>query len=559
MKHTYTSLCTAALLMLAACTNDPAEDLLSSNDTRPDALPEGTFVVDYLPSADLPATRVLGDDEVILSLDYLLYASTGDSPYTLTKHKKISDISADTHWPLTRENMTWTQRQELKDTLSTDSKYKVVFVANADKDKVWPNRKWADNKEFQPMTHVDVKTVTEDGTETGSTFDQARLLLPPNGDFQQTDGIYTFYYMWTGEIDPATNGYDKNTPAQMQVELQRMVNKIEIRLEEQVVNALKEATNVEDYVVEELNEYYQTNYVINTEGTMSGTLYNVVNEYLEGIAQKIGIKEEPGGWATNEQKSKYTFQELLKASGSKGKVVNSISGISPTVCTTAETSCCVWHQFINECKEYFIIRCDWSNLTSVSVNYTQQAFPYAIDFNMNTKAEAGQSYTITAPKETTENSYDNRYVFYTFSNKGGTENLNNISTITFYNNNNEAFTVASSITPGNSPTEGNNHYFLTYQPITGKAVSESQTFTFQRDQYNMQSVIGWNWNDDVWDWGAIGWQSDDMTGWVNGLFSGNEDENSSFVPYTLELTIPKVEITTPWSTEEYTPQQQNNN
>ncbi len=538
MKHTYTSLCTAALLMLAACTNDPAEDLLSSNDTRPDALPEGTFVVDYLPSADLPATRGLGEGEAILSLDYLLYASKDDQEYTLQKHTSISDINAKTRWPLTRDNMTWQQRQELKDTLTTGSKYKVVFVANADKEKVWN-----DKTDFQPMTGVD----------NDADFDDARLFLPPNGDFQQQeDGKYTFYYMWTGEIDPTTNGYNKNTPAQMDVVLQRMVNKVEIRLEEQVVNGLKESASVEDYVKGKLDEYYKVNYVISTEGTMSGALYNVVDGYLNGIAQnKIGIDEKPGALATNEQKSKYTFQELLKNSDSKTKVVNSISGIS-SICTTAGTACCVWHQFIHECKDYFITRCDWSNLTSVSVNYAQQAFPYAIDFNMNTKAETpqNQSCTITAKKETTENSFDNRYVFYTFSNKGGAENINNISSITFYKDDTEAFTVTSSITPGNSPTEGNNHYFLTYQPITGSAVNESKTFTFQREQYNLQDVIGWNWDDDIWSFALtdLGWWPTKMTTWVNSLFSG-KDTDSAFEPYTLELDIPKVEIATPWSTE----------
>ena len=535
MKTLYPTLCTAALLMLAACTQDPVEDLVSSGNTQSGDLPEGTFIVDYLPSADLPATRGLGEGEAILSLDYLLYERTDDNTYTLKKRTPISDISADTHWPLTRENMTWQQRQELKDTLSTGSKYKVVFVANANQ-KVWTD--------FQPMTGIDAN----------DNFDDARLLLPPNGDFQQADGNYTFYYMWTGDIDPATNGYNKNAPAQMQVKLQRMVNKVEIRLEEQVVNGLKEATSVEEYVKGKLDEYFRANYVIDTEGTMSGALYDVVDKYLEGIAtNKIGITNEPGLLASNEQKSKYTFQELLKASDSKEKVVNSISGISSTACTTAGTACCVWHQFIHECKDYFITRCDWSNLTSVSVNYAQQAFPYAIDFNMNTKAETPQnqkSCTITAKKETTENSFDNRYVFYTFSNKGGAENINNINSITFYKDDTEVFTVTSSITPGNSPTEGNNHYFLTYQPITGSAVSESEKYTFQCEQYNMQTVIGWNWTDNMWDWGDLnaGWQQDDMTKWVNGLFSG-KDTDSAFEPYTLELDIPKVEIATPWSTE----------
>ena len=306
-KHRYSSFfilsSSLLLLLLASCANDPAEGIPAGiPGTNGGNLPQGTFIVDYLPSTDLPATRGVADGERILSLDYLLYERTDDNTYTLKKRTPISDISADTHWPLTRENMTWQQRQELKDTLSTGSKYKVVFVANANQ-KVWTD--------FQPMTGIDAN----------DNFDDARLLLPPNGDFQQADGNYTFYYMWTGDIDPATNGYNKNAPAQMQVKLQRMVNKVEIRLEEQVVNGLKEATSVEEYVKGKLDEYFRANYVIDTEGTMSGALYDVVDKYLEGIAtNKIGITNEPGPLASNEQKSKYTFQELLKASDSKEKV-----------------------------------------------------------------------------------------------------------------------------------------------------------------------------------------------------------------------------------------------
>ena len=318
MKTLYPTLCTAALLMLAACTQDPVEDLVSSGNTQSGDLPEGTFIVDYLPSADLPATRGLGEGEAILSLDYLLYTSTDGSAYTLTKHKEISDISADTPWPLTRENMTWQQRQELKDTLSTGSKYKVVFVANA-------NQK--DKTGFQPMTGIDAK----------DNFDNARLLLPPDGNFQQTDGTYTFYYMWTGDIDPA-NGYNKNTPAQMNVVLQRMVNKVEIRLADEVVQGIESAESVDAYVEDELGKYFDEHYIV-TDFTESnrGILDSVVIKYMTDKAEFDISNYVNGVVRAGKKDGQEHLQNILKDITNIRKVTNSISKCENTTRNSIDT------------------------------------------------------------------------------------------------------------------------------------------------------------------------------------------------------------------------------
>ena len=135
----------AVCLTLLACTD---ENLTGNGMTNPDEQPTGEtgkVVVDYTLDADEPASRADGSEtdspetsssSPIRSLTYLLYEKTGtdevdNAVYTLVKRREIRDITEETQWPMTRENMTWNQREDLKDTLDRASVYKVVFVANA--------------------------------------------------------------------------------------------------------------------------------------------------------------------------------------------------------------------------------------------------------------------------------------------------------------------------------------------------------------------------------------------------------------------------------------------
>lgn len=135
----------AFCLALLACTD---ENLTENGMTNPEEQPAGEtgkFVVDYTLDADEPASRADGSEtdspetsssSPIRSLTYLLYEKTGtdevdNAVYTLVKRREIRDITEKTQWPMTRENMTWNQREDLKDTLDRSSEYKVVFVANA--------------------------------------------------------------------------------------------------------------------------------------------------------------------------------------------------------------------------------------------------------------------------------------------------------------------------------------------------------------------------------------------------------------------------------------------
>lgn len=136
----------AFCLTLLACTD---ENLTGNGMTNPDEQPTGEtgkYVVDYTLDADAPASRAdvsetdspeTSSSSPIRSLTYLLYEKTGtdeadNAVYTLVKRREIRDITEKTQWPMRRENMTWNQREDLKDTLDRASVYKVVFVANAD-------------------------------------------------------------------------------------------------------------------------------------------------------------------------------------------------------------------------------------------------------------------------------------------------------------------------------------------------------------------------------------------------------------------------------------------
>lgn len=126
----------AAGLLLAVCAcgkenlNTTAD---GDNGGAATALPEGTFVVDYSVSDGETSRTFVGGlnaNRRISSLLYLLYDSEGQ----LVKEREIPDIDHETTWPLTRDKMTWEQREALKDTLNSGSTYTAVFLANVKKD-----------------------------------------------------------------------------------------------------------------------------------------------------------------------------------------------------------------------------------------------------------------------------------------------------------------------------------------------------------------------------------------------------------------------------------------
>lgn len=115
----------ASLCLCAGCDDELPRAAQSAVST-------GQFVVDYTAEAGA-ATRAIQENQPkgvrINSLTYLLYNSEGH----LVKRREIPGLEGDAEtWPLQRDNMSWEQREALKDTLFQDATYHVVFVANID-------------------------------------------------------------------------------------------------------------------------------------------------------------------------------------------------------------------------------------------------------------------------------------------------------------------------------------------------------------------------------------------------------------------------------------------
>ncbi len=216
----------AASLLLAVCACGK-EDLNTTTDTGNGgtvaALPEGTFVVDY--SVSDGETSRAGDEgrpnTSISSLLYLLYDSEGQ----LVKEREIPGIDDNTTWPLTRENMTWEQREALKDTLNVEMTYTAVFLANTDAGLF----KDASDNEEQVLFY---KTVTEGPNRTSETTYanlQDVYLKLPSVPFNDGNMFYISKHTLSAkEADGTTVEYDRDTPYNCPVTLKRLVSRMDM-------------------------------------------------------------------------------------------------------------------------------------------------------------------------------------------------------------------------------------------------------------------------------------------------------------------------------------------
>ena len=216
----------AASLLLAVCACGK-EDLNTTTDTGNGgtvaALPEGTFVVDYSVS-DGETSRAGKEGRLntsISSLLYLLYDSEGQ----LVKEREIPGIDDKTTWPLTRENMSWEQREALKDTLNVEMTYTAVFLANTDAELF----KDASDKAEQVFFY---KTVTEgaDGTsETTYANLQDVYLKLPSVPFNDKNMFYISKHTLSAKnADGTTVEYDRDTPYNCPITLKRLVSRMDM-------------------------------------------------------------------------------------------------------------------------------------------------------------------------------------------------------------------------------------------------------------------------------------------------------------------------------------------
>lgn len=183
--------------ILSACSED-LEGVDAGTDVP--VLDTDCFVVDYTVEGNEGLSR--GENtSPITSLTYLLYQD-GE----LVKERQIPDISSETVWPLTRENMTWEQREALKDTLQAWGNYRVVFVANA----VYPA---SGENEDAGISYI-----------TGKDSYLTLALQMPAQPFSADN----MFYLFSSEIEKEDDT-DRDHPLNCPVTLKRVVSCVELK------------------------------------------------------------------------------------------------------------------------------------------------------------------------------------------------------------------------------------------------------------------------------------------------------------------------------------------
>lgn len=183
--------------ILSACSEE-LEGVDAGTDVP--VLDTDCFVVDYTVEGNEGLSR--GENtSPITSLTYLLYQDD-----ELVKERQIPDISSETVWPLTRENMTWEQREALKDTLQAWGNYQVVFVANA----VYPA---SGENEDAGISYI-----------TGKDSYQTLALQMPAQPFSADN----MFYLFSSEIKKEDDT-DRDHPLNCPVTLKRVVSCVELK------------------------------------------------------------------------------------------------------------------------------------------------------------------------------------------------------------------------------------------------------------------------------------------------------------------------------------------
>ncbi len=232
--------------ILSACSED-LEGVDAGTDVP--VLDTDCFVVDYTVEGNEGLSR--GENtSPITSLTYLLYQDD-----ELVKERQIPDISSETVWPLTRENMTWEQREALKDTLQAWGNYRVVFVANA----VYPA---SGENEDAGISYI-----------TGKDSYQTLALQMPAQPFSADN----MFYLFSSEIKKEDDT-DRDHPLNCPVTLKRVVSCVElkrIQIPEQ-----------DAYLKERTGKLYDL--LIGDQGAIATS----VQEQLNALADAIQAKAE---------------------------------------------------------------------------------------------------------------------------------------------------------------------------------------------------------------------------------------------------------------------------
>lgn len=378
----------AAGLLLAVCACGK-EDLNTATDGGNGgavaALPEGTFVVDYSVSdgETSRAGEVDRSNTSISSLLYLLYDSEGQ----LVKEREIPDINGNTTWPLTRENMSWEQREALKDTLNVEMTYTAVFLANTDAELF----KDASDKAEQVLFYKTVTTGTDGTSETTYANLQDVYLKLPSVPFNDKNMFYISKHTLSAKNADGTEvEYDRDIPYNCPVTLKRLVSRMDITKAE-----------VTDVMIEEgLKEFYYQ------ETAEANRILGAVEIALDKFADEAC--PEGDLWNINRDHLK----KKLKNQGTDGQ----------TVYSKVFESCL--NQLVGKCKENSLYKshvASWDENTNVSFTYTNKANIYKIN---SLQAEHKDDFSSTPIYSVLE---DGSIVAIVFSNSAESNDFNQLS------------------------------------------------------------------------------------------------------------------------------------
>ena len=336
----------AGSLALGACGQDPLQEMTpdastDNADGSASGVPEGTFLVDY--SVDNgSATRATGDGKLqISSLDYYVYYKAGGE---LLKHRRIAIDPEKQVWPMTRENMTWEQRQALQDTLQCGVDYRILFIANVDSTLF--------NYDGYSKTNPHPAVVKGD-----TLYHNARILLP-NVPFHDDN----MYCLWEGELaaSNATEYPDQVVINRNDILLQRIVTRTDIsRASDEEKTSLYEAI---------ANGFYEEN--------CKGNVESAVDDWIGNFKTKI---ENCAGYG-------YHVNDDIKKLEANEEAVKELTSI--LIANKDLISAYIKDKLIKETyipvvqSLYQTHVVDWSTLTKAQVNYDANQRVNSIGFNL---------------------------------------------------------------------------------------------------------------------------------------------------------------------------------
>lgn len=450
--------------------------------SHPSGIAEGEFVIDYAAESGL-ATKAINENVEkgvrINSLTYLLYNDDG----SLEKRREIPGLDGNNEvWPLKRENMTWEQREALKDTLAAGTNYHVVFVANLDKWKA-----------------ADGTTPLKDESDYSKVY-----LELPSSPFD--DG--NMFYLFTTDVNSTTQNADRDNPYNCPVLLQRIVTRHDFwgeRLPEWIDNpAAGEKNPAEEYL-----HNHSTRLLIDLCFGDNPPIGNALKDGMVGFWRDINKQFESllvGGLNDENKKNMAKCDSLAKAVDIGRHYLTHLQ--TKEVFTALDT------KLLNECvgntkiKDLFTVQ-RWQG-KNVSVrhrdkeNQTTTTSTTANKFflsNWSTKSDGASivvKYSVDIERtdkinETTSITYDG-FTWIGFGSDQGenAEKANLIESLIFYTKDADGATDVESFTIGaaNCTTSqgANLRSSSTYTPITSLAYNdqsnslEDYTFTCNMEE-----------------------------------------------------------------------------